>query len=106
MFFAKVIESIKMGTYSEGLTDRVLLVTLEHLKQSAEIYTVAYPELAGEYLMQRRMVLYRLLAAETEADFMPDCEQAKQLLFVHEKIFRLLMLYSELFEGWEDDSGS
>ncbi|WP_316815244.1 hypothetical protein [Pedobacter nyackensis] len=94
--FEDLIASIIDGTYEEEIADSLFLEKCRELKEDAEIYAALNPDKSGYYLLQRKLIVYRIISKITD-DQAKFCEKQKNAMeFIEKGLLSLYWLYMEL----------
>nr|WP_162988850.1 hypothetical protein [Pedobacter schmidteae] len=94
--FEDMVTSIINGTYEEEISDPVFLEKCNDLKEDAEIFTLLHPDKSGYYLIQRKLIVYRIITKMTADKDAVDLQQRSQLDFIEKGLLSLYWLYMEL----------
>lgn len=94
--FEDILSSIMDGTYKDEIEDRLFLDKCRELREDAEIFSALNPDKSGYYLVQRKLIVYRIISkiAVTKSGF--DVKQAESLAFIEKGLLGLYWLYMEL----------
>lgn len=94
--FEDLVASVIDGTYDDEIADALFIEKCNELKEDAEIYASLHPDRSGCYLVQRKLIVYRIIAKMTnEADKL-DEQQKGRMEFIEKGLLSLYWLYMEL----------
>jgi len=91
--FREVVASIEAGLCSE-LTGFLFCEMVIMTKQNAQIHVLLHPEIAAEYLMEGKLLLFGILTRPYNVRL--TREQADKMVFVEVALMELYQFYSEL----------
>lgn len=91
--FREIVASIEVGLYSE-LTGYLFCEMVSAMKQNAQIHVLLYPEIAAEYLMEGKLLLFGILTRPYGVQLTPL--QADKMVFVEMGMMELYTFYGDL----------
>jgi hypothetical protein len=94
--FEDLVASIINGTYEEEIADKLFLEKCNELKEDAEIFASLNPDKSGYYLLQRKLIVYRIISKMTAAQSQLTEIQKMRLEFMEKGLLSLYWLYMEL----------
>ncbi|TKC55579.1 hypothetical protein FBD94_24795 [Pedobacter hiemivivus] len=94
--FEDIVFSIMNGTYKDETEDRLFLDKCRDLQEEAEIFNALNPDKSGYYLVQRKLIVYRIISKITIEKAGFDDKQKERLEFVEKGLLSLYWLYMEL----------
>ncbi|WEK18033.1 MAG: hypothetical protein P0Y49_14650 [Candidatus Pedobacter colombiensis] len=94
--FEDIVSSIMDGTYVDETADREFLDKCRELREDAEIFTALNPDKSGYYLVQRKLIVYRIISKMTTENASFDDKQKERLAFIEKGLLGLYWLYMEL----------
>lgn len=100
--FDELVARIIDGTYENETSDQVFLDKCKELKEDAEIYSSLHPDKSGYYLIQRKLIVYKIIAKITSPPSKLNKGQKEKLKFIEKGLLELYWLYMELLVERED----
>lgn len=100
--FEDLIASVIDGSYDEKKSDSLFLEKCDALKEDAEIYSALHPDKSAYYLIQRKLIVYRIVAKMSKEAVKLNEQQKNKLEFIEEGLLGLYWLYMELLVEKED----
>lgn len=97
--FREIVISIEENLYSE-LTGYLFCELIKNMQQNAEIHVVLHPEIAIEYLLEGKLLLFAILTRPYGARLKPV--QADKMVFVEMGLMKLYAFYDELLVEVKD----
>lgn len=97
--FEDIVERVMAGTYEGKVADRLFLKKCNELREDAEIYAAVYPDKSGSYLLQRKLIVYRIISKiSTDSSDLSRLtkKQRNKLEFIENGLLGLFWLYMEL----------
>ncbi|TCC91087.1 hypothetical protein [Pedobacter hiemivivus] len=94
--FEDIVSSIMDGTYKDEIEDRLFLDRCRELQEDAEIFSALNPDKSGYYLLQRKLIVYRIISKITIEKAGFDNKQKERLEFIEKGLLSLYWLYMEL----------
>lgn len=100
--FEDLVASILDGTYDEEIADTLFLQKCSELKEDAEIFASLNPDKSGYYLLQRKLIVYRIISKMTiQKPKLTDAQKCR-LDFIEKGLLGLYWLYMELLVDIKD----
>lgn len=100
--FEDLVASIIDGTYEEEIADKLFLEKCNELKEDAEIFASLNPDKSGYYLLQRKLIVYRIISKMTAEQSRLTEIQRMRLEFIEKGLLSLYWLYMELLVEMKD----
>lgn len=100
--FEDLVASIIDGSYEEEVADGLFLQKCSDLKEDAEIFAALNPDKSGYYLLQRKLIVYRIISKMTNAKPKLTDAQNRKLDFIEKGLLSLYWLYMELLVEIKD----
>ncbi|SDJ78229.1 hypothetical protein SAMN04487898_104265 [Pedobacter sp. ok626] len=94
--FEDIVSSIMDGTYEDEISDPFFLDKCRDLQEDAEIFAALNPDKSGYYLIQRKLIVYRIISKITIEKVGFDNKQKERLEFIEKGLLSLYWLYMEL----------
>lgn len=94
--FEDIVSSIMDGTYEDEISDPLFLDKCRDLQEDAEIFSALNPDKSGYYLIQRKLIVYRIISKITIKKVGFDNKQKERLEFIEKGLLSLYWLYMEL----------
>ena len=100
--FEDIVSSIMDGTYRDEIEDLLFLDRCRELQEDAEIFSALNPDKSGYYLVQRKLIVYRIISKITIEKVGFDDKQKERLEFIEKGLLSLYWLYMELLVEIQD----
>lgn len=94
--FEDLVASVIDGSYEDEMADDLFLERCNELKEDAEIFAALHPDKSGWYLLQRKLIVYRIISKMTNETEKLDDKQKNRMEFIEKGLLSLYWLYMEL----------
>ncbi|MNK01705.1 hypothetical protein D3C87_195110 [compost metagenome] len=100
--FEDIVSSIMDGTYEDEIVDILFLDRCRELQEDAEIFSALNPDKSGYYLLQRKLIVYRIISNMTVDQSRLTEIQKTRFEFIEKGLLSLYWLYMELLLETKD----